>query len=851
MPDLFSQIYGSPAPTAGDDLFSSIYGSEPAAAPAEGGMFDFLKPIKTAAGSAFEFLNRPSRAVAESALALKHGQDLAPGIERALAGKSEASFENLLAEEGMEPGWKRTLSGLGLDIATDPLNVVGGLPFKAAGALSKLPVVERVVQAVKEVPAVEALGKRFVPYFGLPEDYTKGRRLLESEIAARRGEAYDAAIHRFKGVSPAEARQITVALDKPGASTGVEKLDSLMQTQKDIFAAQKEKEIAAGVLDPEKVRNDYVTYLFKGPLGESTAGSLRKNLSARNPFAKPRDLVSIEQALYLGAEPHIARIAAVREATGNRAIATANFFKNAVENFSLPEHAAPAGFRGVNIAADMPIKEIFKGRVFDPAVADDLEKLVRIQESPDAISELFRAATGVWKGYATATNPGFHFRNLVSNVFNSWLGGLSPAMVPIRYAEAAAAMRGAVAPIAGHTPEAISAAMRDMGVVGTGHGAFGDVQTALEKLTQSTKGAPAKTADFFNPLSTHNILQREGRAVGSTVEDLSRVALFLDQLHKGVPLEDAALHVRKYLFDYGELTDFEKKIRNTAVPFYTWLRKNLPLQLESLAAQPQKFAHMGKVVGAVENENEKEGIAVPKEQRPEWLQRQDAVQLPVLTSKGEKVLFNPDLPFQDLDTIPMEEISKGQGLAAASQAGKTIISMLNPWLKAPAELALNREAFTGREIVPEDLGEGALTKAPAHMAALAEASPKFAEKLGMHKTLTRTGQVQWVMPARAAYLANQIPFASKLGKTIYQPQDQGSIPIPGIDPKRTTPSRLSYLGFSLTPLSEQQLGLGQASQMKNAISQQRAVMRQTSRFQPTQASQLDAILRLVLAGGLE
>lgn len=845
MADLFSQIYGG-AP-AGADLFSSIYGgAEPAPQPEQPGL---LAPLKTAVGSAFEFLNRPSRAVAESALALKHGTPVGAAAMKGLRGESKASFEDLLAEEGMDPGWKRTLAGLGLDIATDPLNLVGGLPFKALKALDKLPAIAKAEKAVKEIPLVEAAGKRMVPYFGLPEDYTKAKRLLESEIAARRGEAYQGAIERFKGISPTEAKDITLALDKPGGTTGVAKLDTLLGQQREAFAAQKEKEIAAGVLDPKKVQDDYVTYLFKGPLGASTSGSLRKNLSAKNPFAKERDLASIEQAIYLGAEPHIARIAAVRQATGDRAIATANFFKNAVDNFSVP--AGTAGTRSVNIAADMPVKAVFEGRAFDPAIADDLEKLVKITESPDAISEAFRAATGVWKGYATAANPGFHFRNLVSNVFNSWLGGLSPAMVPVRYAEAAAAMKGAVSPIAGHVPEQILTAMKDMGVVGTGHGAFGDVTTALDTLVSHTKGAPARAMDLINPLSSQNFIQRAGRDFGNKVENLSRVALFLDQLHKGVPMEDAALHVRKYLFDYGELTDFEKSIRNTAVPFYTWLRKNLPLQIESLLSQPEKYAHTGKVVNAIEEQNDQQGITVPKGERPEYLQRQDAIQVPLLTTKGEKVLFNPDLPFQDLDYLPADEVSKGRPGAAATEMAKTGISMLNPWLKVPTELALNREAYTGREIVNPDLGPDALTKAPAHMVLLAEASPKLAEALGMHKAMTKLGEEQWVMPARAAYLASQIPFASKLGKTVRTDPEAGRIPIPFLPEKLQTPNKLSYAGFSLTPLDDTKQAAALASQLRDLATQRRNMARQAGRFLPTQPSRVDEILRLVLSGGLE
>ena len=855
MPDLFSQIYG--AAPAGDDLFSSIYG-DAAPPPAE---HSLLQPIKTAVSSTFEVLNRPSRAVAETALALKHGEAVLPGVERALKGESHASMEDLLAEEGMQPGLKRTLAGLAADIATDPLNLVGGLPFKAVKALDKLPLVAKAEQAVKDIPLVESVGKRFVPYFGLPEKYADARRLLDSEVAARRGEAFEQSLERYHKINPEEAKQITLALDKPAGSTGVEKLDRLAEEQRAAFAAQRDKEIAAKVLDPNKAVENYVTYLFKNPETGGTNVPLTRKLSAKNPFGKTRDLKSIEQALYLGAEPHIARIAAVRQATGDRAIAVANFFKKAVDDFSLPLEHAPQGFREVSVAGDMPIKEIFKGRAFDPAVAEDLEKLSRPQEARDALDNAFRVATGVWKGYATAANPGFHFRNLVSNLFNSWLGGMNPGLMPIRYAEAGAAAAGKLRGIGKFSPEEIAQAMKDLGVVGTGHGAFGEVHSALDLLTNKTNPVLSRAISAANPFSRFNAIQSGGRHVGQAVEDLSRRALFLDQLHKGKSLEDAALHVKKYLFDYGELTDFEKQIRDYAVPFYTWLRKNLPLQIEGLLSQPEKYAHTGKVLGKLEDATTQAGLSIPRGERPEWAQKQDLVQLPTTTSKGERLLLNPDLPFQDLDYLPVDAASHGKLGQAATDTFNSLLSMTNPAVKVPIELALNREAYTGGEIVPEELGPDALIKAPGHMAMLAEAAPKLAEELGMQKSLDRYGREQWVMPARAVYLANQLPFFSKLGK-IASPMEterQGTVEVPGLAsilrlyPGKKgvlEPRAVSYLGFGLTPLDPTRQAIDVARRLKENTRQTRAGFRQGARQIPTTPSDVDQILQLVLGGGI-
>lgn len=834
--DLFLQIYGAPKPM---DLFSQIYGV-PQPTPS------LIDPLKTTVGSALEFLNRPSRAMAETALALKNDTSVMEGIKRGLGGESSASFEDVL-EGTMDPGMARTLMGLGLDIATDPLNLVGGLPFAAVKGLKKLDTVADAAKVIKERPLVSALGKRFVPHFNLPEGYTNSRRLLDSEIAARRSKAFEESLNRFKGVSPDDAERITRSLDKPAIPIGDPRLDALATEQRNVFRAQAKKEIEAKVLDPEKVVDNYVTYLFTGPVGDTTRAALAPKLSAKNPFAKNRDLVSIDQALFLGAEPHIAKIAAVRAATGERAMAVSRFFETAVKNFSLPAEAAPAGFRGVNIAADLPIKEIFKGRVFEPSVADDLEKLMRPGETRDALDNAFRVATGVWKGYATAANPGFHLRNMVSNVFNSWLGGMRMPMAPIRYAEAAAWPAGAKRGIGAFTAEQIDEAMNLFGVSGGGHGAFGEIASQLDELAASTKGAVGRSFQAINPLSRFNFPQVAGRQVGSAVEDLSRRALFLDQLHKGKSLEEAALHVKKYLFDYSELTEFERGIRDYAVPFYTWLRKNLPLQMESLVSQPQKFAHVGKVVGEVEETAEEKGISIPKGHRPDWLQKLDAVQFPLTTSTGEKVLFNPDLPYQDLNLLPSAAVGEGKFAQAGSDIGNSLISMLNPAAKIPLELSLNREAFTGREIVNPDVGPEQMVRAPAYLGVLAEASPAFAQQFGLRKGISRQGEEQWTMPAQAAYLANQIPFLTKLGRVYAttEVEQQGTLPMPG--GYRAQPRQLSFLGFGVSPLDDVSLAQGVASKLRKQATKTRNLSRQGAMQLPVPANAMEEqILRLVL-----
>ena len=79
-----------------------------------------------------------------------------------------------------------------------------------------------------------------------------------------------------------------------------------------------------------------------------------------------------------------------------------------------------------------------------------------------------------------------------------------------------------------------------------------------------------------------------GRKLGDAMETNAKLALFIDQLSKGLSPYDAAQVVKKHLFDYTDLTKAERKLK-IVVPFYTFTRKNLPLQLKTLIERPDKY----------------------------------------------------------------------------------------------------------------------------------------------------------------------------------------------------------------------------------------------------------------------
>jgi len=98
-----------------------------------------------------------------------------------------------------------------------------------------------------------------------------------------------------------------------------------------------------------------------------------------------------------------------------------------------------------------------------------------------------------------------------------------------------------------------------------------------------------------------------------TTEDLARMPLYIKTMRQGGSPEQAAAVVRQFQFEYGAagLTAFEKRKMKRAFLFYTWFRKNVPLQTQMLVEQPGTFAAAFKT---------REMMISPEEynELPEW-----------------------------------------------------------------------------------------------------------------------------------------------------------------------------------------------------------------------------------------
>ena len=323
---------------------------------------------------------------------------------------------------------------------------------------------------------------------------------------------------------------------------------------------------------------------------------------------------------------------------------------------------------------------------------------------------MFDKFTHFIKVNQTTIHPSFHLRNNNSNAFNNWLAVGNDAY-NVKY------KLNAISLIKGNTVDDVIVDVagrkhnwKDLYNEAVNQGILDDNMFAVEI------GAGAQSKGLFNkiipgkynPTDTKNFIPYKiGAEIGSVVESSDRFIHFVSQVKNGMNFQEAAESANKFLFDYSDLTFFEQNTMKRIMPYYTWLRKNAPLQLEMMLEKPEKYRMVSKLIGGIEGMNNEEDRM---DQRFVSEFAQDWIQLPFYATNKyrhkEPILFNPNLPYMDLGKIPDPSNIKG--------SLQETFSSLNPLIKTPVELLLNKNTFFNSPIAKE--GENRLTKSLSYMA---------------------------------------------------------------------------------------------------------------------------------------
>jgi hypothetical protein len=334
-------------------------------------------------------------------------------------------------------------------------------------------------------------------------------------------------------------------------------------------------------------------------------------------------------------------------------------------------------------------------------IVDDLNRMQGVFKDAGAAEEVARVidrAMLPWKGYKLLS-PGYHVRNTYSNGFQNYIAGVDPKA----YDSANRLLLGSDEALSG-TERMVLREAEDFGVFGGGVFAkelFGrledealvglkktlknademdmttmmrgmgnpdplvasakhvadtqgkdvdidQLRQAIDAVSKNTYRSKGKFSEIFG---ADGSVLRFNRTVGTQIENYFRLAHFVDKRNKGLSPEEAVLSVKKYLFDYGELTNFERKIMKRVLPFYTWSRKNIPLMIESYVKHPDKFNTIGKSLRANEAQFNDDPLT------PDYFRDNVTFRLPNGGDSDNPLFAIVDLPVNDLsfdafDSLP-------------------------------------------------------------------------------------------------------------------------------------------------------------------------------------------------------
>jgi hypothetical protein len=319
------------------------------------------------------------------------------------------------------------------------------------------------------------------------------------------------------------------------------------------------------------------------------------------------------------------------------------------------------------------------------AVKQALDRYKKLtgDEGINSFIKAFDTAQSWWKRTTLFSAP-YHLRNAMGAMFNNYVGGMNPVSLA-KYTKEGyqdvynAVIKGDESPLFREFREQGlgSSSLSGVEFARRGEDAEKAIERTIKKRSQfdGTLGGRVKTElkELKNPLNAFET----SRDLGDFIDQTNRFAMYKWAKDKGLTPEQAAKKVREVQFDYSRTTPLEREVATRFIPFYRWMRNNLPYQIRSFINDPRKYANVNKL-----RLNATESAGFDEEDVPEWMREQFAI--PILGDGGTGKALGLNLPVGDLTKV--------------SDPLTMLLNSLTPLAKLPAELAMNRSTFYDRPI---------------------------------------------------------------------------------------------------------------------------------------------------------
>ncbi|MCA0214515.1 MAG: hypothetical protein LCH79_15225 [Proteobacteria bacterium] len=356
---------------------------------------------------------------------------------------------------------------------------------------------------------------------------------------------------------------------------------------------------------------------------------------------------------------------------------------------------------------------------------DDFSQLENATGVDSEVFKAYKDALAVWKEGKTVANPVAHFNNVVSNMTMAHFAGVS-------YWEQHKYI-GALYDFATGSPKVKEA--REAGLfLGTvsDEELRGMLPEELRKLVVKTESYGRKLGR--STISVMMLGLRSPLNKAYKAEDLFyRYLIWKDATNRGMDAEDAVDYAQRFIFDYSDLPKTARWIRDAAIPFFSYTYKFVPAFVSTALTHPTRLAAPAAVLWGLQamayamlasgDEDDDEGvlkavwqsvtdparrekaIALAKEEGknlPEWMKGKTALGTPrAIRLQNDKDTGLPTF-------IDVARVVPGGDIfdVNANAGGMPFLQWMtpnNPLLTSFGAMFLNRDAFTGRDIVDKGI----------------------------------------------------------------------------------------------------------------------------------------------------
>jgi len=397
--------------------------------------------------------------------------------------------------------------------------------------------------------------------------------------------------------------------------------------------------------------------------------------------------------------------------------------------------------------------KIIEAYAFDPNIVAHVNRAAtkQIDAGMQALTNVFDVFNSVWKPLVTGLRPEYYIRNALGGTMNNFLSLGMMAFDPATQVNARHVLsKSGRVTLNGrqfNSSDIYDLAVRNGALSGMHATEYSDsaMQTAMKKAGISqpklSPVPPAKARQGIQQTAgklASGAKKAAGTVVGvakkgnMVIEGQLRMTNFLGNvelaMEKGLPLEQAgkwaAEQTRKFQFDYNDITNAERTLIRRINPFYTWMRKNMPLQMEQFLNNPSKYTWYNKWQRNAEEVNGTDTSALP-----DYMRNSMALQIPGVGDKDNASFLTANMPMQDLNNL--------------SDMGKTAMTSLSPVIKAPIEMYMNQNILTGAPIWKDT-----------------DTEEQKAQKIRQYY-MQQSGALGTIGKAGAQVLGNQVPDGTK------------------------------------------------------------------------------------------